>query len=241
MKLGAIIPVLNEWKWVPAIARQLFKICDRVLIMRGMRSLSGATPPELSPVPYNVLPRNTEVFSGAWQSEHETRNSGMALLSDCGYVLHVDSDELIPDDGLESIKRGIATGAHGVVCRMHTYWKSIEYRIDPPEPLVALVAARKDVRFSQLRQPDVPKGGIALVDRRIMHHLSYVRTDEEMREKLRTFGHAKEVIPGWYERVWKAWDENHDLENLHPTHPGAYQRAVRDAVATAAVEAIIRQ
>jgi hypothetical protein len=59
-----------------------------------------------------------------------------------------------------------------------------------------------------------------------MHHLSYVRSDEEVREKLRMFDHAHEVVPGWFERVWKGWDADPKMEDLHPTKPEAYKRAI---------------
>jgi hypothetical protein len=59
-----------------------------------------------------------------------------------------------------------------------------------------------------------------------MHHLSYARTDEEIWTKIHSFSHAAEVKPDWYERVWKGWDADHNLQNLNPAYPDAYPRAV---------------
>jgi hypothetical protein len=59
------------------------------------------------------------------------------------------------------------------------------------------------------------------------HHMSYARSDDALLRKITSFSHADEIVPGWYERVWLAWDARPELEELHPTHPPAYRRAVR--------------
>jgi len=60
-----------------------------------------------------------------------------------------------------------------------------------------------------------------------MHHLSYCGPDERIVRKITTWGHKDEVLQGWYERVWKAWDSNPLLRDIHPTHPQAYGFAER--------------
>jgi len=223
MKFGAIVPVLNEWTFMSAVLGQLFKVCDRVIVLRGTKSLSGASV-RLTTVP--ELDLRTEIVEGAWTSEHETRNVGLDILEAGGmdYVFTVDSDEILSVAALDLIKRGCEYGHRALSCYMATYWKTVDYVIDPPERIGATIAVRKDVRFVNKR---LIEGEQSLVNRQLVHHLSYVRTDEEVQEKLRLFGHASEVVPGWYDRVWKAWDANNALENLHPTHPEAFKRAVK--------------
>ena len=48
----------------------------------------------------------------------------------------------------------------------------------------------------------------------------------EIKRKMETFAHAPAVVSNWYENVWLAWDNNHNLENLNPCWPAAYRRAV---------------
>src|SRR5438045_2286247 len=98
MKLGAVIPVLNEWRFMPVVTGQLLGHLDRCLILRWNRALSGA-PVELSPVP-SLDPR-VEIIEGNWRSENETRNAGMEYLGDCDYVFMIDSDEVLLDQDLE--------------------------------------------------------------------------------------------------------------------------------------------
>jgi glycosyltransferase involved in cell wall biosynthesis len=220
MKLGALIPVLNEWRFVPAVAGQLLGAVDRCVILRGNLALSGA-PVEVSPVP--ELDPRIEIVEGNWQSENETRNAGMDLLSDCDYILMVDSDEILLDEDLQRLRVLCETDKPQVIgVRLHTYWKTPDYRIQPPEDGLIKMVLRKDVRIEGLRgvQSTVTQADVWC------RHLSYVRTDEELREKLRLFSHADDIRPHWYERVWKAWDSDQDLEDLHPIHPSAYKRAV---------------
>lgn len=221
MRFGAAIPVMNEWRFLPAVLGQLLKVCDRVVLLRGRRSLSGA-PATLSPAP--PLDRRVELVTGSWSSEHATRNAGMEFLSDCDYVFVVDSDEIVPDRSLRQLMLGCEKGFRSLTCQFYTYWKTPEWRIDPPEDIAAPVVIRQDVRFERLR---MFSGEHARMTGPCVHHLSYVRTDDEMREKLRLFGHAAEVVSGWYDRVWRGWDEDKAMEDLHPTHPPAFRRAVR--------------
>jgi hypothetical protein len=221
MRLGAAIPVLNEWRFLPAVAGQLFQVVDRVVLMRPQRSQSGA-PVELTPIP--ELDPRIELVEGNWRTESETRNAGMSALSDCDYVFMIDSDEIFLDGDLQELKRLCLEDRHRVIAvRLYTYWKTAEYRIDPPEDGTIKLVLRRDIRIRGVREVSEPAHTADI----FCHHLSYVRSDEEVREKIRLSGHAPEIRHDWYERVWKAWDANPDLENLHPVHPSAYRRAVR--------------
>jgi glycosyltransferase involved in cell wall biosynthesis len=219
MKLGAAIPVLNEWRFVPAVAGQLLSLVDRLVIVRPTVSQSGA-PVRLSPIP-DLDPR-IDVLEGNWPTEAATRNAGMEYLSDCDYVFLVDSDELIFDEDLKELGRLCGSGDHSVIAvRLYTYWKTAGHVIDPPESGTIKMVLRKDVRISGIRDVIGPVHTADVY----CHHLSYVRTDQEVLEKIRLSGHAQEIRPEWYERVWKAWDGNPHLQNLHPVHPEAYRRA----------------
>jgi hypothetical protein len=221
MKLGATIPVLNEWRFVPAVVGQLLQVVDRLVIVRPSRSQSGA-PVELLPVP--ELDPRIDVLDGNWQNEAETRNAGLEYLDDCDYVFMVDSDEILLDGDLATLKELCLRGEHRVLAvHLYTNWKTPEFRIDPPEDGTIKMVLKKGVRLRGVREVQEPVHTTDVWCR----HLSYVRTDAEIREKIRLSGHAHEMNPEWYDRVWKAWDDNRELENLHPVHPSAYRKAMR--------------
>ncbi|MFD9704683.1 glycosyltransferase [Lentzea sp. NPDC059081] len=222
MKLGAAIPVLNEWRFLPAVAGQLLQVADRVLVLRGTRSLSGA-PAELTPVP--PLDPRIEVVEAAWASEQETRNAGLDALADCDWVFCLDTDEILLDPDLHALVRLCEQDEHQAIsARLRTYWKTIEHRVDPPEDLTAPVVVRRGARFLDRRFVDAEPHFTDIW----LRHLSYVRTDAEVRDKLRLFGHAHEIVPNWYEDVWLGWDADHDLRDLHPTRPPVYRRVVHE-------------
>ncbi len=222
MKFGAAIPVLNEWRFMPAVTGQLLKVVDRVVLLRGYRSQSGAAVETYLPPP--ELDSRIEILEGNWSSEAQTRNAGMDHLADCDYVFMVDSDEILLDGDLETLRSMAETGDHqAIAVKLYTYWKTPEYRIDPPEDGTIKMVLRKDVRLHGIREINAPFATADVWCR----HLSYVRSDEEAREKIRLSGHAHEIRSSWYENIWKAWDANPALENLHPVHPSAYKRAIK--------------
>jgi hypothetical protein len=230
MRFGAAIPVLNEWRFMPAVVGQLLKGgVERVLILRNTRPFCGDSV-ILTPIPTAMrvaaLDKRVTIIEGDWPSEHDTRNYGQEKLAQLGmdYVFTVDSDEIFSVEALNVLKLAVELNKfRSLACRFKTYWKSIDYQIDPPEVLVATVLVHRDQRFERLR---MFSGEQTAINQFAMHHLSYVRTDDEMKQKLATYGHADEVVEGWFDAVWKAWDADRDMENLHPTHPPAMKRAV---------------
>jgi len=223
MKFGAAVPVLNEWRFVPAVTGQLLKVVDRCVILRPSRSQSGA-PVKLTPIP-EIDPR-VDFLEANWESESATRNAGMEYYSDADYVFLVDSDEILLDHDLEQLRDLCQSGDHRVIAvRLYTYWKTPQWRIDPPEDGSIKMVLRKDVRMTGVREVREQPHLTDIWCR----HFSYVRTDEEVREKVRLSGHSREIRHDWYENVWRAWDRNPKLENLHPVHPRAYKHALKVA------------
>lgn len=223
MKLGAIIPVLNEWRFLPAVAGQLFKIVDHIIILRNTISQSRA-PVKFGPVPQ--LDSRIKIIQGTWDDEAIQRNFGINYLCNdlkCDYVLTIDSDEIFLDNDLLALQSVCNTNIHKAIGgRLWTYWKTPEYRIDPPEGIVPCIAVKKNVHFLHHRALNE-----YLFQSNIwFHHLSYVRTNDDLKEKLRIFGHSTEVLPDWYKKIWKRWDKNKEMLDLHPTHPACYKQAI---------------
>jgi len=225
MKLGAAIPVLNEWRFLPAVVGQLLRIVERIILVRSGRSQSGA-PVTLSPVPPLAAP--VEVLEGEWLTEASTRNAGIARLEECDYVFVIDSDEILLDGDLDKLYGICRRGVHWVIgVPWTTYWKTPDYRIDPDHAGGIGMVLRRGVRVKGIRQPTVPAVHMADVRCR---HLGYVRTDDEMREKLRLATHAWAVPGDWFERVWKGWEGARTMEDLYPvpSEKSLFKRAVYD-------------
>ena len=130
---------------------------------------------------------------------------------------------------------------------MATYFKTVRFVVDPPEPLKILWLVEVPLHdtpvtcgFSEARNwacsssdPSIDLAATiealgTFVDPTTAkcHHLSYVRTTEELHDKLTSFAHARDVRENWLDDVWHAWDSNRSMEDLHPTHPAAFKRTV---------------
>ena len=167
-----------------------------------------------------------EVIFGEWTSELTHRQAAFAWLAEQGHThtLIPDGDEIIEPRLLETLH---LLAEHELAERVYvhwdTYWKSPEYVIRPREAFTPLLLV--DLRQAYPVQNRHFEGGRSLLlspDYGLVHHLSYVGPDSRIRRKISTWGHRDEVVAGWYEQVWRAWDADKMLRHLHPTHPQAY-------------------
>jgi glycosyltransferase involved in cell wall biosynthesis len=167
-----------------------------------------------------------EVILGDWPNEELHRQTALQVMRERGYsfVLTPDGDEVIEPFLLDALLRIAKEDlADRVLCSFDTYWKSAEYVIRPREGIRPLMLVNLD-RAHHVHCRDYA-GGRALVlgpEYGVVHHLSYAGPDERIRRKLSTWGHKNEVLDGWYSRVWKGWNEDKLMRDLHPTHPPAY-------------------
>lgn len=172
-----------------------------------------------------------QLVRGSWATEAEQRNAGLDLVSEAGhgYCMVIDADEVYHPTDLRRMMK-LAVNHAQIDCwhaSMDTYWKSWRHRIDPREPLKPAVFLKTgSARFTENRNVSECVHGLIGPEVGFCHHLSYARSDEQLLRKIATFSHADEVRSGWYESVWRRWDSDHSMTDLHPTHPAAYKRAV---------------
>ncbi len=172
-----------------------------------------------------------DAIVGEWSSEHDHRVAALDFMrrQNYGPILIPDSDEIPDDNLLQSLQRIAETRvAERVRVTLETYWKSTEYIIRPREQFRPLLMVNvQSVAHDTLREY---AGGRELLlgsDYGILHHLSYAGPDERIQRKVATWGHRDELVAGWFETVWKAWDYDKTRGQLHPTHPAAYGWAER--------------
>lgn len=172
-----------------------------------------------------------EVVLGDWNSELSHRQAVREYLLEKGFthILIPDGDEIIEPALLETLVKVAGMElAERVYCHWDTYWKSPEYVIRPREAFTPLILC--DLRQAVPVNGRNYEGGRPLLlspQHGLIHHLSYVGPDARIQRKISTWGHALEVAPDWYSRVWQTWERDRSLQNLHPTHPSAYGFAER--------------
>lgn len=153
-----------------------------------------------------------------WRTEVEQRNWCMDQLQDCDYVLVCHADTFFTQKDIDKIVDFIQTATerqYDIPSVM--YWKDLD-TVVVPDPMIPAMLIRRDVRFKHsiiiedqiVDAPQVPV---------LCHHLSWAKTDEEVKEKISSYEHAQEIVPNWYEDVWLS----DKTENLSPTNPTDYK------------------
>ena len=232
---AAVYCVYDDSTWLDTSLESVYDACDAIYLLVSDRPWNGEPGDnsatiaciEAYPDPAGKL----RLVQGSWSSEAEQRNAGLDMLRAAGYdyCFVVDADEVYDTAALKAMM-DVAASEPEVPCwhmRMDTYWKEELYRIEPREPLMPVVFVKVGAaRFSMNRNAEGAQHKLISPAVGFCHHLSYARSDEQVRRKISTFSHANEIVSGWYENVWRKWDSDRGMTNLHPTHPAAYQRAI---------------
>ena len=238
-RIGAQIVVYNEEDYLAAVLESVRLRVDRVLVMLNIGTPWFGEPvePDRSEAiarKFADLYDNIEVVRGQWETEADERNEAMELLKDCEYVYVIDGDEILSAETYKNLIKSVMSYAPSTKAwyvNNYTFWKSPEFRIEPVEGFKPLVLAHQSVRFEFARIPQAGTSGYLLpIEKGVNHHFSYAHSDEKIKQKLANFSHADEIVPGWYEHVWKTWDNDSDIENLHPTNPPSYKKAIHHAM-----------
>ncbi len=256
MKIAAVYCVHNEAEYLAYSVRSVLPVADQVILLLGLApytaygsKAANVFPPDgteqIADSLAREFPGKIRVIKGRWPSQLEHRDAGLGLCLELGmdYYFLVDGDEVYRLDQLEHILRTIAehpeVGTFIIKC--HTFWRSFRYRIPPetlswrPRRIFKLTRHRRilglpfphRLRFVGIN--DLNSRGKVYEfspEKAAFYHFSYARSPGRMREKLLTFPHAKEILEGWYERVWLAWPDKRRMENIHPTDPPKFPRAV---------------
>lgn len=172
-----------------------------------------------------------EIVNGTWTSEVEQRNFALALitLEKFDYAFIVDADEIYNTDSLRAMMQFAFSQPEVEVwhCWFIHFWKSEGYRIDPPEnhnpPILVKTGS---CGFLEYRNCLANKHSLIPADLGFCYHMSYARTDEQIKRKLSSFSHSHQIAPDWYERVWRGWDQDPTITDLCPYNPGVFERAV---------------
>ena len=158
------------------------------------------------------------LIKGVWDSELAHRNAGVRLCRKEGYRYYflVDGDEVYRQDHLENLRDDLLAhprvGQFIIKCDL--FWRSFRYRI-PADDLLWMPRRMFKLGWSELGKSHIPLplparftgnnktnslGPVYHVDPRrvIFYHFSFARRPDKMREKLRTYSHAHEILNGWY-------------------------------------------
>jgi GT2 family glycosyltransferase len=237
-RFAAVCCLYDDDSWLPAAVESVYDACASIWLLVGERPWNAAPTDQTALLArVGALPdpaRKIRVVRGDWPNEATQRNAGLDLVREAGadYCFILDADEIYDPRQLRQamalVRQNPQVDCWRASCL--TYWKSYRYRIDPPEAVTAAVFVRTGAgRFVDNRTCAAACYATLPPETLLFHHMSYARTDEQVSRKISTFGHAHEIVPGWYENVWRRWDTNRSLENLNPCWPAAYRRTVEQS------------
>lgn len=215
MKLGVMITAFNEPRFIKPVIEQ-FKGLPVVVAVSKLPWHGEIEADNTSELAWES---SANTFDGTWPSEADQRNFCMRELRTCDYVLVCHADTFFTQEDIKKIKKFVKTAKerqYDIQTKM--YWKDLD-TIVKPDPILPAMLIRNDVRFKhniiiEDQQVDAP-----IVPDVICHHLSWAKTDEEVRTKLATYGHADEIVPNWFEDVWL---KDKDID-FAPTNPSDYK------------------
>jgi GT2 family glycosyltransferase len=234
-RFDAVVCVYDDDSWLSPTIASVYDAVEAIWFLVGEQPWNGAPSDQSALVErIQALPdpaRKFQIVRGTWADEAAQRNEGLRLVGEAGadYCFVLDADEIYDTPQLRQAMALVRENPQIDCWRLScfTYWKSYRYRVDPPEAITAPVFVRVGTgRFLENRMYHAPVHANIPQATLMFHHMSYARTDEQILRKITTFGHAKDVVPGWYEQVWRRWDRDHGLQDLNPCWPGAYHRAI---------------
>jgi len=247
-RFAAVCCVYDDDSWLAPAIESVYDACDTIWFLVGETPWNGEASDQTAILGrIRALPdpaKKIRIIRGRWPDEASQRNEGLRLVAEAGleYCFVIDADEIYDTAQLRGAMDVVRQNPQVDCWRLSclTYWKSCRYRVDPPEAITAAVFVRPGTgRFVENRtyqsehQVALPPATI------VVHHMSYARSDAQILRKITTFGHARDVVPGWYENVWRKWDEDHSLQNLNPCWPGAYRHIVEQP--REALPAVVRR
>jgi glycosyltransferase involved in cell wall biosynthesis len=210
----------NEMEWIQRCIRQFRPFVARHVVLVSAKPWFGASGRDDGTAEL-ARREGVEVYVQPWESEAAQRNWGLAHLMDFDYVLIVDADELYSRRGIETMIASIRRlrEPYFRIREMRTYWKTTDYICAPLEGWEAPVIAvdPKRIRFYKQRQVEDIMGSplpTASTLPATLHHMSWVKSNEKIREKIGSFSHAEHIRPSWYENVWLQWTP--DMRDIAP-------------------------
>lgn len=146
---------------------------------------------------------------------------------DMTHVMIIDADEGFQPKTLKRIRHLMKCKFDSIRLPRYCFWKNYHYRIDPVEinhvGIVFKLFAGGNWDLRDFVFPVKPKVYV-MTDK--FYHFSWVRKDNEaIKDKLKYSIHRNQFIKTWYQKIWKGWDYNKDMCDLHPTDPWAYPQA----------------
>jgi len=241
MKFATHVILFGQDKWVMKNIENSYPHVDRIYIAYSVKPWGynpNARINYTNSFDLNII-RNSKfidkitIIEGDWLTEEEQRNSCVlqANSDEIDYLMIHDADEFYFHHDFEKIKEFIIKNPNNDIytCGWISFWKSFKY-ITVPQNLNKIVGnpqifinLNRKINFERKRKPT--GSSIINIPDVICYHASYVLSNEELQEKLKTWGHHNDFnVDEWYNNIWLKWTP--DMLNMHPVNSSAWYKAI---------------
>ncbi len=222
----------DDAEWLGYSLASIYPAVNAIYLLVAARPWNG---PFTSPDETLLVIRNfpdpdgkIRLLRGEWTSEVEQRNAALVLAAGDthDYCFIIDSDEIYDTPALarmlEYVRARPEIGCWH--CWFIVYWKTPQFRIDPPEQHHPPVFLKLHAgAFVEYRNCIADSHELIPAEVGFCHHMSYARTDEQIQRKIQSFSHSHQIDPEWFEKKWKTWDSDHSVGDLCPYNPGVFE------------------
>lgn len=202
IKLNSVTLALNDEDTIAGTINCLKPFVDRHLVLISEKSYYGDVLDngETEKVCDKL---GVETIKGFWKLDHFQRSLGNQMVSDCDWVMTLDSDEMIDSDNMKKLIKlmeDAPSDVYAIGVRPEVYFKTTDYVLRPIPDYIPIIATRPFVRFPYIRNIDHP---FKLVDDIIMHHVSWA-SPKDVYKKVTCYAHATDFDgKNWYEKHYK--------------------------------------
>lgn len=229
MNIGIITVAFNEKEFIAPCIKQFEGFNFPHLVMVSKKPWRGEYEMDETWALAKMHLNNGEVIIGDWEGQAQQFNAGLEILEADGidWALIVDADEFYTPEDIGRLVGQIRTTEYDAIyaTNMNVYWKSPDYMVAPRQDDYPIIAIRTNKRFRDKRHVESTVTTTGTHKKFILHHMSYVRTHEQMKKKIETFEHSHEFdTDSWFYDIWTWW--NPDATHLHPTVPHKFERAI---------------
>ncbi len=226
MKIGILTITFNEPDFIVPCIRQFDGFNFPHLVLVSSKPWRGDYHQDNTWALAEMALNNGEVITGSWKGQAEQFNYGLEVLQEerIDWALIVDIDEFYLSEGIGRLVGQIRKTKADIIKapNMNVYWKTPDYMIIPVQKDSPVIAVKTSIRFTDKRKPNSDKAELFTDE---MFHMSYVRTDEQMKKKIEVFEHSNEFDTNfWYNKIWLPWTP--DSIMLHPVVPRQFKRAI---------------
>ena len=228
MKLALCSVAMNEQDIIGAHIKNWQGLVDKHLILVSKTSWEGSETQTDRTVEI-ARGMGCEVIEDTWKNEAEQRTFGLRVLEDYDFVLIVDPDEFYTkadqkklidrlQKPIDYLNRDTRKQPVFVTKNMVTYWKTLDYVFDPPDshkPIIAVDPKRayfidkREVANIGIDSPSINNRQVVDIT---IHHLSWVKTDAKVKEKINSYSHKNDIQDTWFNEVWSKWTPGSDMK-----------------------------